>query len=161
MPPFTLSPILSPHVVLTVPAMPPASLRGPQGPRGFCLSLKTFVQSKTTGDIYMTRKDLLTLSPRLARQSLAKHITLYLEPLQGTQSSPSASQYYMIRASCDFCPARCEMSFISPGKLSYAFAAGLADPFYSLCRSLAVEPVGVSAAPVGQKAVTSAVSKEK
>lgn len=109
----------------------------------------------------MTRKDLLTLSPRLARQGLAKHITLYLEPLHDTQSSPSG-QYYMIRASCDLCPARCEMSSISPGKLSYAFAAGLADPFYSLCKKLGAEPVDADSAKLaGRKVATSAASKEK
>lgn len=108
----------------------------------------------------MTRKDLLTLSPRLARQSLARHITLYLEPLQDTQSSPSGSQYYMIRASCDLCPARCEMSSISPGRLSYAFAVGLAEPFYSLCKGLATEPVGLEG-PVGRQIAISAANKEK
>lgn len=109
----------------------------------------------------MTRKDLLTLSPRLARKELARHITLFLEPLQDIASSPSEkSQYYMIRASCDLCPARCEMSSISPGKLSFAFAVGLADPFYSLCRGLVTEPADAgSAAPVGRKAAISAVSK--
>lgn len=108
----------------------------------------------------MTRKDLLTLSPRLARQSLAKHITLYLEPLQDTQSGQSEGQYYMIRASCDFCPARCEMSFTSPGRLSYAFAAGLGAPFYSLCKGLDTELVGLEKLD-GRKVATSVVSEEK
>lgn len=109
----------------------------------------------------MTRKDLLTLSPRLARLALAKHITLYLEPLPDTQSSPSVSQYCTIRASCDLCPVRCEMSSITPGKLSYAFAVGLAEPFYLLCRALGAASGDASAVPVGRIAATSAVSKEK
>ena len=108
----------------------------------------------------MTRKDLLTLSPRLARNALASRITLYLEPVQDTQSSPSESQCCMIRASCDLCPVRCEMSFIVQKRLSYAFADGLVGPFYSLCRRLGEVPA-LSAAPAGQKAVTSAVNEEK
>lgn len=157
--PLPLLPILNPRIVLTAPAMPPASLRELPSSRGFCLSQML----KTDGDIIMTRKDLLTLAPRLARKELARHITLYLEPLQDTASSPSEkSQFYMIRASCDLCRARCEMSSISPGRLSYAFAAGLGEPFYSLCRGLATEPVGVgSAEPAGPKAATSAVGGKK
>lgn len=107
----------------------------------------------------MTRKDLLTLSPRLARQRLASHITLYLEPLQDTQSSPSESRYYMIRASCDLCPVRCEMSFTTLGRLSYAFADGIVEPFYSLCKRLDAAQADFDA-PAGRKAATSVVNEE-
>lgn len=106
----------------------------------------------------MTRKDLLTLSPRLARNALASHITLYLEPVQGTQSSPSDAQRYMIRASCDLCPVRCEISFTAPKRLSYAFADALVAPCFLLCKKL--DMVVDLDVPAGQRAVTSAVNKE-
>lgn len=152
-----LLPILTPYRI-AAPAMPVASLRPSADGRGFCLILD-YRKLKIEGDIIMTRSDLLTLSPRLARKELVHHICLFLEPLPGTASDLSEKQRYYIRATCDLCPASCEMSFISHARLSYAYADGLVEPFYLLCRRLGTAPVDVDfAARAGQKQVTSAAS---
>lgn len=153
MPP-PLSPILNPRIILTVPAMPPASLREPQGSRGFCLSLTL----KTIGDINMTRTDLLTLSPRLVRQNLAKNITLFLEREPSTESSQLDK--FRVTADCSLCDRFCRIDFLSPARLSYVSVEKLAGAFYSLCRVLDEVPAP-SAAPAGPKALTSVASEKK
>ena len=102
----------------------------------------------------MTRKDLLTLSPRLARRALVKHITLSLDRLPDTQSD-----LYVIRGSCGLCPVACSLSFTTPGVLSCASADAFVDGLFSLCKSLG-DLDTVFHGLVGPRAAISAVSEE-
>lgn len=105
----------------------------------------------------MTRTDLLTLSPRLVRQNLAKNITLFLEREQNTKSSQP--DQFRVTADCSLCDRSCRIDFLSPARLSYASVEKLAGAFFSLCRVLDGVPAP-SAAPAGPKALTSAVNEE-
>lgn len=80
----------------------------------------------------MTRKELLSLTPREARKTLADHITLFSEPLQ-SQESTLLRRYEL---TCDICPATCTTVFLTPGRLSCASVVGLAGAFFSLCEKL-------------------------
>ena len=106
----------------------------------------------------MTRKDLLTLSPRLVRQSIANHIALFLERVPNTGSSYQ-SENYQLTAECSLCGKSCRIDFLSPARLSYVSVERLAGAFYSLCRALDEVP-DASDVPVGPKALTSAVTEE-
>lgn len=105
----------------------------------------------------MTRTDLLTLSPRLVRQNIAKHITLFLERVPNTGSSQP--DQFRVTADCSLCDKSCRIDFLSPSRLSFVSVEKLAGAFYSLCRVLDEVPAP-SDVPAGPKALTSAVSKE-
>lgn len=79
----------------------------------------------------MARKDLLTLSPRLARRELGRHIILYLEHSPDTKSGLCP-----VKAVCDICPLRCTVSLMIRGRLSSVSVDGFAGALFLLCKSL-------------------------
>lgn len=94
----------------------------------------------------MTRSELLNQSGREARKTLANHITIFSEPLQSQENS-KLRRYEL---TCDICPANCTTVFLTPGRLSFASVAGLADAFYSLCGKLEKAESTDSAVRAGQ-----------
>lgn len=98
----------------------------------------------------MTRTDILTLSPRLARRALASVITLFLERQPTTASN--CQELFRVTAECSMCDKCCRIDFLSPAKLSFASVEKLAGAFYSLCLGLGGEekaqsPSGAPAGP--------------
>lgn len=155
---FPLSPILSPHLVLTVPVMPPASLRPSSDGRGFCLLFTPLPKSKIYGGIPMSRPDLSTLTPRRARRLIAEHTAIFMEEMHPIPSGPYR---YIITAECGLCDHGCSVSFFSRKVLLSAYVAASAGAFYSLCGGLAkVLAASDSAAPDGQNQAISDASEE-
>lgn len=102
----------------------------------------------------ISRADLLTLSPRLARRELGSHIILYLEHSPDTKSGLCP-----VKAVCDICPLRCTVSLMSRGRLSSASVDGFAAALFSLCKSLDDVDTAFNDL-VGQSAVISAAGEE-
>lgn len=155
---MSLSPILSPHLVLTVPVMPPASLRPSPDGRGFCLLFTPLIKSKIYGGIPMTRPDLSTLTQRRARRAFAEHIVIFTEV---TPPTPLCPYPYKITAECSLCDHGCSMSFIGPKMSLSAYVGAFAGAFYSLCGGLdTVLAESDSAALDGQNQAISAASED-
>lgn len=155
---MNLSPILSPHHVLTAPAMPPASLRPSSDGRGFCLLFTLSPKSKIFGGIPMSRPDFSTLTPRRARRVFAEHIVIFMEELPPTPLSPHG---YLITAECGLCDHGCMMSFSGPKKSLFAYVGAFAGAFCSLCAGLDTVLVESDCAvPDGQNQAISAVSED-
>lgn len=107
----------------------------------------------------MTRSDILTLSPRLARRALASAITLSLEEELNTLSS--SRDLMRVMAVCSLCDRYCRIGFQIRGGLSCVSVENLVGRFYLLCRGLEEEKVqGPSAVLDGQSHLISDAPSE-